>query len=211
MRNQFYSDKKDLVKWGSLLHLARSHDLNLILQVAYLRPDHPRSAVTLLVSQSGEKKPIPLPKIVWTHFRNIKNIQRLQQPTGLRIELLGEFFEDRAAYTESILRRIRRRREKKLVFLDPDTGIEPGTPGPEHVTADEISRIFAVMKSRDVLVLYQHARRTKTWLDDTSTDFAEAVAVDPRSIVTLRSPQVSDVAFFAATKPTRKGSSHATL
>jgi len=39
MRNQWYSDNRDLVKWGVLLEVAGRHRAKHILQVLYLRPN----------------------------------------------------------------------------------------------------------------------------------------------------------------------------
>ena len=37
MRDKYYTDKRDLIKWGVLLHLAEEYSLQRIIQVAYLR------------------------------------------------------------------------------------------------------------------------------------------------------------------------------
>lgn len=38
MRDQWYGDNRDLVKWGGLLELVRRHSVKHVLQVLYLRP-----------------------------------------------------------------------------------------------------------------------------------------------------------------------------
>ncbi len=37
MRNQWYGDKRDLIKWGVLVHLVKDRKLKKILQVAYFK------------------------------------------------------------------------------------------------------------------------------------------------------------------------------
>ncbi len=37
MRDKYYAHKRDLIKWGVLLHLAEEYSLQKIIQVAYLR------------------------------------------------------------------------------------------------------------------------------------------------------------------------------
>ena len=39
MRDQWYGDKRDMVKWAALLHLAQRERLSAILQVALYRPN----------------------------------------------------------------------------------------------------------------------------------------------------------------------------
>ena len=38
MRDRWYGDKRDLVKWGVLLNLATDHGAGKILQITYFRP-----------------------------------------------------------------------------------------------------------------------------------------------------------------------------
>jgi len=199
MRNEFYGDKRDLVKWGSLLHLAELHNIKLILFAAYLRPD--RTSLHLNVSRSRTHQTIPLPDTVWRHFRNLHNMHELGRAAGITIDIFDDLFQDREDYTRRLIKWIEHHPNRKIVFLDPDNGLSPQHPDLKHVKPDEIAQIHGAMESGDILVLYQHARRTKTWLEDTRNEFARAVDADPESIVTIHSPGVSDVAFFAAAKP----------
>jgi hypothetical protein len=199
MRNEFYGDKRDLVKWGSLLHLAELHNIRLILFAAYLRPD--RTALHLNVSQNRTHKLVPLPEAVWRHFRNIHDIHDLGRAAGITIDIFDDLFQDRQDYTRRLIKWIQNHPNRKMAFLDPDTGLAPHHPDLKHVNPDEIAHIHAALEPGDVVVLYQHARRTKTWLEDTRSEFARAVDADPDSIVTIHSPNVNDVAFFATTKP----------
>jgi len=37
MKDTWYGDRRDLVKWGTLVHLARSEQIMTVIQVAFLR------------------------------------------------------------------------------------------------------------------------------------------------------------------------------
>ena len=43
MRDWWYGDKRDIVKWGAILVLARKQSINTVLQVALYRPDSPNN------------------------------------------------------------------------------------------------------------------------------------------------------------------------
>jgi hypothetical protein len=50
MREVWFADKRDLIKWGVLVHLAHKYDLKTIVQVPYLRP--PKKLVLISVRGS---------------------------------------------------------------------------------------------------------------------------------------------------------------
>jgi hypothetical protein len=82
LRNQWYGDHRDLVKWGTLLELARSEQLRFILQVAYLRPDE---GVPVIASERGDAT---VAKEVLQHFRDIRQIAGLGALVGLKLKYL---------------------------------------------------------------------------------------------------------------------------
>jgi hypothetical protein len=71
MRNQWYGDNRDLVKWGVLLELARRHRAKHILQVLYLRP-----TTWELLEIDGEQ--VELATAVVQHFRSAISILAIQ-------------------------------------------------------------------------------------------------------------------------------------
>jgi hypothetical protein len=206
MRDQWYGDKRDVVKWAVLLQLAKTHRLKKILQVAFYRPSDRVPPLT-----AGWRQ-VPIPQAVIDHFRNLERICGLGEATGLEIEVYGEPFpaaeparnvvDAREQYVNQVAARLRvRRRASLIAFLDPDTGMAPQQPDAKHVTADEVRRIYAALQTGDLLVLYQHARRTTDWLIDTRRAFSDAVRRSEKSVKTLRCPEIAhDVAFFAVRK-----------
>src|SRR6266536_621792 len=99
MRDQWYGDNRDLVKWGVLMTLAGDHAAQRILQVAYFRPGE-----WALLDIDGLQRPIP--DAVLRHFRDVRSISGLSD--GPRIEVLEAPFVDRRKYIEAVLEAISR-------------------------------------------------------------------------------------------------------
>lgn len=207
MREQWYADKRDMVKWAALIYVAQSRKLERILQIAFLQPsDKPYQVQTT-------KGPVPFPLEVWHHFRNLRDIQALGQRAGVTIEVFDEPFrpeggstqsrrEFRAQYFKKIAERLGALGNTKLlVFLDPDTGIEPTHCGSTHVSCQEIARVFRSMKRRDWLAFYQHARMVKYWDKETLKKFSASLGKGSRNLMSLSCPRMaSDVRVFAVEK-----------
>jgi hypothetical protein len=195
MRDEWYGDNRDLVKWGTLIHLAQRDHLSTILHVVLYRPDDDRPA---LHSSRGQ---VDIPAQVIRHFRDLDTIQRLAKPSGIRIEIFKSPFGKRADYFQKARRRIKSLSGNSLVvFLDPDTGLAGDVAGPEHVTSDDLHSVFEVMADRDVLVCYQHARRQKDWRGDKRRVFTRALGVSSQEVEVFESELAKDVVLFSATK-----------
>ena len=201
MRDWWYGDKRDLVKWGAALIIARKQSISRILYVALYRPD--RSDYEISVNETME----PLPVEVLRHFRDIDKIQQLAAEVNLKIDIYKNTFQwDRAFhsrrafrvdYFDKVANKIKEYSNPVIVFLDPDTGIAPATFGYKHVTRQEIRTTLRSMKSGDVLLSYQHARQgDRDWVNSTRKEFAQAVG--PKIPVgTVTCNQIAnDVAFF---------------
>ena len=197
MRDQWYGDNRDVLKWGTLIHLAQRDQLSTILQVALYRSN---DELPTLNSSLGK---IEIPAKVIRHFRNLDDIYRLATTSGIRIEVFKDPFrdKDRSAYFEKTGRRIEALSGDSLVvFLDPDTGLAPQVVGPEHVTAHNVRLVFDAMKRGDVLVCYQHARRQKDWRGDRRRAFTRALGVSSQEVEVFDSELAKDVILFSVTK-----------
>jgi hypothetical protein len=169
MQDIWYSDKRDLFKWGGIAELARSEDITNVIQVAFLRHAN-RPSFT------SDTTLVPLPDAVWNHFRDPTKISVLGVGLGLTIVPVIDIFShaSRKAYLLKVLQQLSDSPGPKIVFLDPDTGIEPTAVNAKHVLREEISAIWESLCVNDWLVLYQHARRTKNWIAETMTAFSSA-------------------------------------
>jgi hypothetical protein len=171
MKDKFYGDNGDLVKWGGIIHLCKVNGMKTVVQVAYYRED----------KISFDDEDINLRKVVMEHFerKDILDIKRLGTRTKLDIQVLKKEFknnkDDRKGYHDEVCKEIKRLSKKKLVFLDPDKGLKPKkTRTDEHVTPEEVKQIWESLKTGDFLVFYQHKPRFSKngWKEDCRSDFA---------------------------------------
>ena len=196
MRDQWYGDNRDLLKWGAVTHIARRDQRSVILHVALYRPS---DEWPTLNSSRGK---IEIPAEVILHFRNLDNIRQLAKASGTRIEVFKAPFTDRAGYFGKVGRRIESLSGDSLVvFLDPDTGlVAPEVAGPEHVTAPELRQVFDVLKPGDVLVCYQRARRQKDWRGDRRRAFTRALGLSSQEVDVFDSELARDMVLFSAAR-----------
>ncbi len=194
MRDEWYSDKRDLVKWGVLLKLAELNNMATILQVAYYR-------FSLWESIEIDGRAYPLPPEVVSHFRDIKKIKAMR--SNARVRVLVDLFQDRTRYLQRILMTIRKLPRPAIVFLDPDTGLEPKKPSLKHVLETELGEIWHALRPGDLLVFYQHANRgRRTWIKEKKTQFEKAIGLYPGGSKLARGKGIaSDVAFFFSHRP----------
>jgi hypothetical protein len=195
MRDKWYADNRDLVKWGVLLTLAQRHAARHILQVLYFRPSE-----WAQLELDGEQ--IPLPDAVIRHFRRAAAASAIE--ASAPIEILAEPFEDRDEYHRVVIERIRSRSATPgIVFLDPDTGLESGAPSLDHVLGRELSDMWAELKAGDVLLFYQHQtnRNGQPWIAPKKEQFERAIGLPIGAAKVARSvPIARDVAFFYVQK-----------
>lgn len=194
MRDTWYADQRDLVKWGTLAHLAERHSLAAIVQVAYLRSGE-RNA---LLSGDGE---VPIPRAVWSFFRDVRAVRDLGRLLHREIIVIDEPFRPRRRqqYREAVVESLRSIEGRKIVLLDPDTGIAPAKPSGKHATAEDIAAVWEVLQPGDWIAVYQHRSRSKTWKQDARERFA---AVCGDAVCQFAAPKIaSDVLFLAEQKP----------
>ncbi|MBD95363.1 MAG: hypothetical protein CL482_14065 [Acidobacteria bacterium] len=194
MRDQWYGDDRDVLKWSTLVHLARRESVTGILHVAMYRPSQP---IAPLATAFGAVAP---PDEVLRHFRDVDDIQRLATATGLEVDVFKSPFTDRVAYFGEVCGLVRARSGRVIVFLDPDIGIEAEQGGPEHVTSADIARVFEALRPGGLLVCYQHARRQKGWRGRARRAFANAPGMPSFDVEVVESELVRDVLMFSVKK-----------
>src|SRR5713101_1328631 len=134
MRDKWYADNRDLVKWGVLLTLAERHAAKHILQVLYYRP-------TEWANLDLDGQQIPLPAAVTQHFRHAPAASALE--ASVPIEVLADTFVNRDDYHRLVVERIRSRPATPgIVFVDPDIGVEPREPSLDHVLDSELEDLW---------------------------------------------------------------------
>lgn len=197
MRDEWYGDKRDLIKWGVLLDLEQRYKAKQILQVLYYRPSEWKP-----IEIDGDK--VELNPEVVRHFRNPFAVSKIACKSC--IEVMRKPFVHRDAYQSEVLKRIRLRTELPgIIFLDPDTGLEPrGKPTLKHVLVSEVWEIWKTLSPGDVLVLYQHQtnRNGSEWIQAKRRQFEKALGIGQGKSKVGRAEGIAkDVAFFFAQKP----------
>jgi hypothetical protein len=198
MRDKWYSDNRDLVKWSVLLHLSAKCKADRIIQIAYYnRSDFGKIII------DDEQYPIP-PEVI-SHFRRIGNVAGLT--TRHRITVFDTAFEkrDRGFYLDAVKSLIASFSEERcIVFLDPDTGLEPnGKASPKHVLNCELHAIWETLPKEWLMVLYQHQTKKngEPWIEPKRAQVAKAIDIPLASVKIASGPEVAnDVVFFFATK-----------
>ena len=195
MRDKYYSDDRDLMKWATLAHIASEYGLQTILQVPYWRPEkvHPHfNFIGKRVAASSK---------VWTFFRNIHSITRLGPKIGLSIIVVEMEFkpDERDAYVSEVKTKIRYARRPLVLFLDPDTGLQPTTCRPEHTAIKEIQALWPVLMPHEWLILYQHARHTSNWKESVAYQLS-SLCGNTKAHVVGSDDVAKDVAFICIEK-----------
>ena len=165
MRNEYYSDRKDMWKWSVLLGLAG--DSHHIFQLAMLTPDNGTHGFDSGVPQNCDARVRDF--FLQERRKSSYTVYGVEQLLPSRITVLNspdsnqKFYSKRLNskyFDEAILKVQERGSEPKIVFLDPDVGLEIKNSDDRHVLEDDISRIWDVLRPNDYLVLYQHRDRT---------------------------------------------------
>ena len=156
MRNEWFGDKRDHLKWTSLLLLARREEIAHIVQVAVWTDPLPLNVAMLTVENLTDAGPnVAILVADFFHQHNhLANIRPLGRQLGITIDVMLQPFDHatRAAYFAQVVERIRESEERTIWFFDPDTGIEPATrPSDKHVLEQELAQAFDAMPPGDFL------------------------------------------------------------
>ena len=198
MKDKFYGDNRDLVKWGGIVRLCEVNGIKTVVQVAYYRKDEWGKEIN-----NFDGKPVDLPEAVKKHFkRDIYDIKRLGKPADLDIRVLDEeidtnFGDNRQGYCDKVCEKIKGIGERKVVFLDPDNGLEPNNCKAEHVKCSEVKEVWDSLKTGDILVFYQHQFRKQNWRELHKNKLAKACKVDRSQVRTWSADGIAkDVVFY---------------
>ena len=196
MKDIWYGDNRDLIKWSVLLHLAREYNAKKILQIAYYRKSNFKSFEIDGVNHS-------MPEEIINHFRRITNIETLK--LEVPVHVFDTVLDDRKVYLPESLKFIKRfQNSNTVVFLDPDTGLEPKRHGLQHVLELEAKTIYDNLMRGDVFVFYQHQtnRNGRPWIEPKRKQLARALNIDLNNLKIAYGQFVAhDVAFYYCTKP----------
>lgn len=196
MRDKFYSDNRDLVKWAVLHRLAENYNARKILQLAFYGPsEFPKVTI--------DGKLHKIPQEVLSHFRDLRKIENIN--SKIQIAVFDNLFDNRINYLNSVKKFLLRFQEETcVVFLDADTALEPQNPSLDHVLESEAKAIWRAIKCGDVYVFYQHQtnRAGQPWIEPKQRQLEKALELGKDSIKVACGPEIAgDVVFFYAPKP----------
>lgn len=203
MRDQYYSDKHDLVKWAILYQLANEFNASRIIQIAfYLKSDFPKIII--------DGKPFDIPQEVIAHFRDLRKVCNIN--SNIRVNIFDVIFsKPRDKYLESVKSFLSSYpQERCIVFLDPDIGLEPESQRPklEHVLLSEAADIWKKLKHGDIYTFYQHRNRKNNWINYMKSRLEEALDLTKDNLLKIahvkpdpkKPKKTPDVVFFYAQK-----------
>lgn len=194
MKDKYYADNRDIVKWGGIVHLCTENKIKHVVQVAYYRIE---SWNDKKMKFDGES--IDLPAKVIKHFRDIGKIKRLGSDMGIKIDVKKDEFshDNRESYHIDLCKCIREMKDRKIIFLDPDIGLAPNVAKAGHVKPEEITKIWQSLKQKDFLVLYQHKFRKIKWINEKKEQFTKACNIDKNRVKQWSIDKLAnDVVFF---------------
>lgn len=195
MRDIWYADNRDLIKWGVLFRLAEMYEAARIVQIVYYRPSN-----FCQIEIDGHR--VTIPEDVIAHFRNVRAVGSID--SHIRVTVFDPVFYNRQTYLQAVLALLPDYAgERCIIFLDPDTGLEPQTPSLKHVLGTEVSAIFGEMKSGDVLVFYQHQTNYAgdPWIPQKHAQLVRALGIPQESVKIASGEAIArDVVFFFVQK-----------
>jgi len=196
VRDTWYSDNRDLVKWSVLFRLAERYGACLILQIAYYRPSNFGSVII-------DDKEVTIPQEVLQHFRSIQNAKNIK--SNIKIFVFDNLIKDRATYLNGAMSFIKSHRNgPRIVFLDPDIGLEPTRPSLGHVLESEALAFWDALEIGDIFVLYQHQtprKKSQTWIETKRVQSAEAIKIRENQLKVAHGKAIaSDVVFYYSQK-----------
>ncbi|MBN1643503.1 MAG: hypothetical protein JW856_01585 [Dehalococcoidales bacterium] len=202
MQDEYYGDKRDLVKWSGLFYLCKDKNKrirNIMWVLFYVRTEWEKVKIQF----DGEEKPLQKPVV--KHFRSLGDIKKLGEQESVDIILCDEEFrnDERSKYMKNVVQKCKSLRGTKIVFLDPDNGLaSPNSHAKvKHVTSDDVARIWSGLKHNDLLVIYQHFFRKSSWKQEKRRQFADACGCPFDAVHQWDAQGIAkDVVFFYAKK-----------
>lgn len=209
MRNEWYGDRRDVVKWTSLLHLAQREEIDRIVQIAMCTDMEPAPPeITTLDREIVQCQAVAAQVANHFHHHNdLNGIRPFGQHFGIDVEVrLAPFAHPgRGQYFDNVLNEIRASTKRTIWFFDPDTGIEPqGGANEKHVRLQELLDAFKAMRSGDYLACYQHAWREDNWQTLARNRLAARLDIAKNRVEVFASDYASDVIILAVEKPDSK-------
>lgn len=180
MKKLYFGDHQDLPKWGVIASLRTKLQLKKVFHVALLT-----SEIRPRIKFDGENGTESIDPAVWDFFRNVETLG--DGTIGFPIEHFAETFNRARGRKPSYLAQAIEwlgPPGRRLVFLDPDTGIAPKKSSRTlaHVRPTEIQRFWDTLARGEVLAIYQHSSRDRNWRSLKQNELAGILSVQEGQI-----------------------------
>ena len=208
MRNEWYGDKRDFLKWPTLLYLAKREGIRRIFHVA-MRTDTKPTCPVITCLNGARVNCEDITVQVADHFHqhnDLNGIKAVGKHFGVDIVVRSEAFThaNRGGYFAKILAEIQKHQCPTVWFFDPDTGIEPqkSRANHKHVKLAELSNAFQRIPGGDYLACYQHAPRGKKqgWQKQPRLRLSQQLGVDETEVEVFVTDYAKDVIILAVRK-----------
>ncbi len=172
MRLRWVGDSRDYVKWDCVFE--NSNGL-FVFYVPMLRCN---------------VDPICKHDVVQRHFDQKKSLDQFRELFPDRFAVFDfsckEYSTKNAnEYFRLVKERIHelQRTQRILVFIDPDTGIEPTSGAKaEHLRGRDLSLVWAALRPGDKLIVYQHASHNENWRQDLRGRVGHFLQIEPARV-----------------------------
>jgi len=146
---------------------------------------------------------VTIPQEVLQHFRSIQNAKNIK--SKIRIFIFDRIIEDRATYVNEAISFIKSHRDgPRMVFLDPDIGLEPSHPNLGHVLESEALVFWDALEIGDTFAFYQHKTSRKgnqPWIETKRVQLAEAIKIRENQLKVAHGKAIArDVVFYYSQK-----------
>lgn len=190
MKTKWFGDQRDYVKWSYIHQHARDNTQVLYVPMLTDTPDLYPS----------------IPPQIRDFFSRKKHLAQFGELFPGRFQMIeGQYSAATAAeYFDLVHHNIRQLKTSGpiVIFLDPDTGIQPLTRfDSKHVRLEDMRKIWHPLSHGDALIVYQHAYRKIGWRQQVTSRLKEERAFADADIQSFCNADVAkDVCFFALTK-----------
>lgn len=193
MRLRWVGDSRDYVKWDCVFGSAGGR---FVFYVPMLR---------------WSVDPKCIHPQVHEHFDGRKGLDQFGELFPGRFAVFdfhgGEYSRSVAdEYFQSVIRDLEGLQQSNdvLVFIDPDTGIQPGSGiKDEHLRSADLCSIFDALTAEGRLIVYQHASRVTGWKENLLNRATEVLNIEltPAKNLYFDERLAKDVCFLVLDKP----------
>ena len=173
MRNEFYCDALDVLKWTGCLELARLHGVARIHHLAFLTPNRGRGEGNKRNDRRDADPGVrAYVRDEWEAFMadpRLKDVRRgallssYLKPILVTVDARPFERRDRSLWIREAVRSLRNFQQPAVILLDPYNGVGGKHPTEAHVRLEEFAVLFSSALAKSVVVVFQHQQRRRGW------------------------------------------------